>query len=316
MEHVGFNINPSFNNTNTVLEEVNKQRAEGLSESDINLNLGKDLINAMKEDAEILDLDKVQINAPFKGICWCINTKSIPNRFNPRMFDKIYTLISKNGTIFKVRLYSKTDKVDEFNIEDTAVYISGTAIMPYEEIVFRAEHVVRFDNLPLTLSCFIQELPDLNQQIQIFNSAIEDIKSPSLKSLIYTLSEQIGLVNDFKESAYKPFIGDKLGMKFFIFNSVISSVRAKANFIDLEETKDIIYSSLLFYLIKTHLEESSKLNSADNFMHIITAIVNSSVDNHIKFEIMKILSNGRSDDPSVSLMFAELKIIENIMRRN
>lgn len=316
MEHVGFNMTPSFNSTTSILKEVNKQRDQGLSESDINLNLGKDLINAMKEDAEILDLDKIQINAPFNGICWCINTKSIPNRFNPKMFDKIYTLISKNGTMFKVRLYSKTDKVEEFNIEDTAVYISGTAIMPYEEIVFRAEQVVRFDNLPLTLSCFIQELPDLNQQVQVFNSIIEEIKSHSLKNLIYTLSEQIGFINDFKESAYKPFIGDKLGMKFFIFNSVINSVKAKANLINLETTKDMIISTLLFYLIKTHLEENSKTNSSQNFMHIITTLVNSSTEDHIKYEIMKILSNGRSEDYSVILMFSELKIIENILRRN
>lgn len=303
---------PTFSKTSDLINSYN-QNINSNPNSDINLNFGEKIYNTITSEAEILDLRNVILNKTFKGICWCISTKSLPNRFNRERFDRLYTLIDKNGTLFTTKLYSISDKPTDNFIENSPVYIEGIAHIPYEDIVYRVDVIKVFENLPLHITHFIKSIPNLEEETLLFRNHLTSFKDSSLNVFVNELENLIDITKKFQESAYKPYKINQLGSKILIFNTVIKSVLSKnILYYKIEENIDFIKLLTLLYLIRIQFENEDEVVANKNISYILNLLSNIKSDYII--ECVKVLTDGKTENEFTNLVKSEIYIIDNLLR--
>lgn len=311
--------NQTFQNVTNVINQHNQNLANPKN-NEIDINFGNILMGAMQQDAPLLDLTIIQDNKEFVGAVWCKAVKYIPNKFDRSRVDGVYTFIDKNGIMFTSRIFSIAS-INETNLEDfsnSPVYIEGIAYTPNENMIYRVDKIVSFTNTNLSIDCFIQCIPQLEEEINQFKNNISQFENahPSYLTLINKIDNLINIVDKFKGSSYKPFIGNKLGAKILIYNSIVKSVYSKLSLNqDITANYGKIKFYTLIYLLKIYFEyESGNQNEIDNIFTIINMAITEGLPQEDSYEITKILTDSSKKTELMRIIESEIYTIDLLLK--
>ena len=285
--------------TRQIAEDI----ATNLNNNSTNLFNPTQAINSLSKETSLIDLKELRENLPYRGIAWCLSTKTIINKFDKTRLDKIYTLVDRNGISFISRIYSATsvNEPTEHIYINVPVLISGSVIRPYEDLIYRTDEIFAFNGFPVSLKDFISELTDLQQQINTYNNWIASITDPAINTLLSAINQQCSTIDLFSNTSYKIGIGNLLGIKFKLFNYVLHSLSIKSELINFNDTKDFYILSLNLYFIIVSYQTTAADNLHQNINHLSQLILGSTLSEEQKYYLTSFLYTSSNTNTNHSL---------------